>query len=106
MIGWKIEFDTAPDIYSARIIAFTNSTAVTIDSAPSPAICNTTFHIITTADQPSFNSWMEDCVVEQPYSGPGREVTFVIGGGVNVKADSTIGAKLHLEPFGCGIPDC
>jgi hypothetical protein len=63
-----------------------------------------------TGDIPAFNSWMEDCVIEQPYPGPGREVTFVVAGGVATGADPTIdpsiGAKLHLEPFGCGIRNC
>lgn len=57
-------------------------------------------------DLPAFNSWMENCIIEQPFSGPGREVTNVVAGGVATTADGVIGTRLHLEPFGCGIRDC
>jgi hypothetical protein len=55
-------------------------------------------------ERPSFNSWLEDCVIEQPYSSPAREVTMVVGGGVSTTVAPP--GKLHLEPFGCGMRNC
>ena len=58
----------------------------------------------TNVGKAAFNSCIENCVIEQPYPGPGREVTFVVGGGVATWAVPP--DKLHVEPFGCGIRDC
>jgi hypothetical protein len=55
------------------------------------------------ADKPSFNSWMEECIIEQPYPSPSREVTFVVGGGIGAAVPPN---PLHLQPFGCGMRKC
>jgi hypothetical protein len=57
-----------------------------------------------TTNTPSFNSLIEDCVIEQPYPFPAREVTFVVGGGI--ASEVAPPSKLHLEPMACGIRNC
>jgi hypothetical protein len=103
-------------IRRVRMINFGTRTPALYDglgqpAAPSPNRTYEGFPVMIvgrTADTPSFNSWMEDCVIEQPYPGPAREVTQVVGGGVATWANPNppFNQKLHLEPFGCGIRNC
>lgn len=60
------------------------------------------------ATKASFNAVMEDCVFEQPFPGPGREVTCaVMAGGVHPNATGASPAEaLHLQPMGCVIRNC
>lgn len=56
-------------------------------------------------DRTSFNSVIEDCIVEQPFCCSAREVTScVVGSGVNPGAIPP--DKLHLQPFGNVIRNC
>jgi hypothetical protein len=101
-------------IRRVRVINFGTRTPILFDGIDQPGYnFTTTFNRSyegfplkiegRTADKPSFNSIIEDCVIEQPYPSPAREVTQVIGSGVGDFPGSN---RLHLEPLGCAIRNC
>lgn len=102
MIGSTIRFLTSEA--RAKITGFTSATQVSV--IPSITVSNPeTFQILTDLDRPSCNSVIEDCIFEQPYPGPGREVTCtVLGGGLATVNDPV--NKLHLQPFGSVLRNC
>jgi hypothetical protein len=58
-----------------------------------------------TLDKPSFNSVIEDCIFEQPYPSPAREVTCCVMSSGSIRtADPT--KRLHLQPLGSVIRNC
>jgi hypothetical protein len=92
-----------------RVINFGTRTPFTVDGENAPS--NATYEGFPlriggrTVTVPSFNSVMEDCIFEQPHTGPAREVTCVtVVGGIAVILPSE--GLLHLQPLGCVARNC